>query len=304
MTLNYLNYVMVIGLTALSVAAVCCAALWLLAPAIFERGMAAQAAPEAPRPAPASAGGGVRFDFTAAEAPALAALLAGEAPGDIALVLSRMAGDAGAALLAALPAEVRAAAALALAEPRQADMALLRAMKDELENRLYGASGGPAEAAALLKALPYGERKALLGKLLAADAERGADLRALVPLDDDLLTLGEADFGALAAAVPPERMGPFIPALPDKLRARVRAAYEGKAAAALEKRVPDGPYGKKEAEAELGNFMELFERLAEKGIVARPRFKAKAVAVPADPAPAAAAPAKAAAAATAKDDWG
>jgi len=292
-TLNYLNYVMVIGLTALSVAAVCCAALWLLAPAIFERGLAAQAASEGPRPAATPrAGGGVRFDFAAAEAPALAALLAGEDPGDIALVLSRMPGEAAAALLAALPAETRAAAALALAEPRRADMALLRAMKDELENRLYGASGGPAEAAALLKALPYGERKAVLEKVLAADAERGADLRALVPLDEDLLNLGEADFGALAAAVPPERMGPFIPALPDKLRGKVRAAYEGKAAAALEKRTPDGPYGKKEAEASLGEFMELFERLAEKGIVARPRPKAKA------------APAQAAAAVKAKDDWG
>lgn len=295
MTLNYLNYVMVIGLTALSVAAVCCAALWLLAPAIFERGLAAQAAPDGSRPAaPPRAGGGVRFDFTPAEAPALAALLAGEAPGDLALVLSRMSAEAAAALLAALPAEVRAAAALALAEPRQTDMSLLRAMKDELENRLYGASGGPAEAAALLKALPYGERKALLEKAIAADAERGADLRLLVPLDEDLLNLGEADFAALAAAVPPERMGPFIPALPEKLRAKVRAAYEGRAAAALEKRVPDGPYGKKEAEAELGNFMELFERLAEKGIVARPKPKVKA------------APAQAAAEvkAKAKDDWG
>jgi flagellar motor switch protein FliG len=292
-TLNYLSYVMVIGLAALSVAAVCCAALWLLAPAIFERGLAGQTAPDGQRPAaPPRAAGGVRFDFTAAEAPALAALLGGEAPGDIALVLARLSGEAAAALLGALPAEVRAAAALALAEPRQADMALLRAMKDELENRIYGASGGPAAAAALLKALPYGERKAVLEKALAADAERGAALRALVPLDEDLLNLGEADFSALAAAVPPERMGPFIPALPDKLRARVRGGYEGRAAAALEKRVPDGPYGKKEAEAELGNFMELFERLAEKGIVARPRARAQA------------APAKAAAAVKAKDDWG
>lgn len=293
MTLNYLNYVMVIGLTALSVAAVCCAALWLLAPALFERGLAGQAAPEGPRPAaPPRAGGGVRFDFTPAEAPALAALLGGEEPGDIALVLSRMSGEAAAALLGALPAEVRAAAALALAEPRRADMALLRAMKDELENRLYGASGGPAEAAALLKALPYGERRGVLEKALAADAERGADLRSLVPLDEDLLNLREADFSALAAAVPPERMGPFIPALPDKLRARVRAGYEGKAAAALEKRVPEGPYAKKEAEAELGKFMELFERLADKGIVARPKLNTKA------------APAQAAAAVKAKDDWG
>lgn len=296
MTLNYLNYVMVIGLTALSVAAVCCAALWLLAPAIFERGMAGQAAPDGPRPPdPARAGGGgVRFDFTPAEAPALAALLGGEAPGDIALVLSRMSGEAAAALMAALPAEIRAAAALALAEPRQVDMALLRGMKDELENRLYGASGGPAEAAALLKALPYGERKAVLEQALAADAERGADLRLLVPLDEDLLNLGETDFSALAGAVPPERMGPFIPALPDKLRARVRSGYEGRAAAALEKRVPDGPYGKKEAEAELGKFMELFERLAEKGIVHRPKPRAKVQA----------APAQAAAAVKAKDDWG
>lgn len=293
MTLNYLNYVMVIGLTALSVAAVCCAALWLLAPALFERGLAGQTPPEGPRPSAAPrAGGGLRFDFTAAEAPALAGLLAGEEPGDIALVLARMSSEAAAALLGALPAEVRAAAALALAEPRRADMALLRAMKDELENRLYGASGGPAEAAALLKVLPYGERKAVLEKAAAADAERGGELRALVPLDEDLLNLGEADFSALAAAVPPERMGPFIPALPEKLRARVQAGYEGKAAAALEKRVPDGPYGKKEAEAELGKFMELFERLVEKGIVSRPKAKVKA------------APAQAAAAAKAKDDWG
>lgn len=294
MTMNYLGYVIITGGAALAAAAICFTALWFLAPALLARvrGAAAEpaAAPAEPAAAPdAARGPAALLDFTPEQAPALAALLEKENDGDIGLVLSQLPPASGLALLAALPESRRPGALLGLAAARNPDLDLLRAIKGELENRLYGRPGGPAEAAALIKALPYAGRKALLDRLCALDAARGAELRALVPLAEDLADLPENDLAALAAAVPPAKMGTFLPELPEKLRAALKAAYAGQAARELEKaeaRVAEG----KAAAAAPGDLLELVEKLQARGIVGRPGPKVKAA--PAAPAPAV------------KDDWG
>jgi len=293
-TMNYLGYVIITGGAALAAAAICFTALWYFAPALLAR-----MRPEAPEPAPAAApesapagsSPAALLDFTPEQAPALAALLEKESGEDIGLVLSQLPAHSALALLSALPESRRPGALLGLASAQKPDLDLLRAIKGELENRLYGKQGGPAEAAALVKALPYAGRKALLDKICALDAARGAELRALAPLAEDLQELPEKDLAALAAAVPPEKMGAFLNELPEKLRAGLKAAYAGKAAQDLEKAAARVAAGKAEA-APLNDFMELMEKLWARGIVGRPAPKAKAA--PAAPAPAPAA----------KDDWG
>ncbi|MDD2805635.1 MAG: hypothetical protein PHV33_08780 [Elusimicrobiales bacterium] len=292
MTMNYLGYVIITGGAALAAAAICFTALWYFAPALLARVRpeAAESAPAAaPESAPALRAPAALLDFTPEQAPALAALLEKESDEDIGLVLSQLPAPSGLALLSALPEGRRAGALLGLASAQAPDLDLLRAIKGELENRLYGKQGGPGEAAALLKALPYAGRKALLDRLCALDAARGAEVRAQVPLAEDLQDLTEKDLAALAAAVQPEKMGAFLSELPEKLRTRLKAAYTGKAAQDLEKaeaRVAAG----KAAGAPPGDLLELVEKLQARGIVGKPAPKVKAA--PAAPAPAA------------KDDWG
>ncbi len=278
--MDYLKYVMIIGLASLSVAAVCCAALWLMAPLILARaGRAPEPETEPPAPAlpPGEAGSGVVFDFSAAQAPELAKLLLKESPEDIAIVLSRLRGDAGRALLAALAPELRAQVLFSLAAPRSVEQELILGMKAELENRLYGVVGGAAAAAAFIRDLPYKERKSTLEKIYSQDPARGAGLRALFILDDDLAAMPEKDLRALAGAVPPEVMGGFLSALPDKFKTKIKEQYQEKAALALE-RAAAGGQGQKEKEAALSAFMERVEKLVAKGIIAKPAPRLKAAA--------------------------
>lgn len=294
--MDYLKYVMLVGLASLSVAAVCCLALWLMAPLLLARARPAEQEPEAKAPPPSGpekAGGGVpgvAFDFTPEQAPALAGLLEKEAPGDIAVVVSRMPAAAGRALLAALAPELRPEVMLSLAAPRAVGLGLMRAMKTELEDRLYGVVGGPAEAAAFIRALPYGERKGLLEKISSRDPGRFAELRALFVLDEDLLSLPPDDLQKLAAAVPAEKLGNFLPALPEELAVKLKEQFSGKAALALTKAAAQAVPGAKGKEAALGELVELVEKLAAKGVIAKPQPRAKTQAAPA--------------AAAAKDDWG
>jgi len=292
--MDYLKYVMIIGSASLCVAAVCCAALWLMAPFILAR--ARHEAPEPEEKAPPvrlpekteARVPGLSFDFTVAQAPALAGFLEKESPDDIAVVVSRLPADAGSALLAALPPELRAKTLLSLASPRAVGLDLMRGMKAELENRLYGVVGGTAEAAAFIRPLPYKDRKDLLEKISAQDPARGASLKALFIFDDELADLGEKDLRALAAAVPGEKMGPFLYSLPEKVRIKIKEQYAGKDALALEKAALSGSQGPNEKAAVLGAFMDLTEKLAAKGVITKPKPQAKTAA----PAPAA------------KDDWG
>ncbi|OIO02349.1 MAG: hypothetical protein COX65_04890 [Elusimicrobia bacterium CG_4_10_14_0_2_um_filter_56_8] len=276
--MDYLKYVMIVGLASLSVAAVCCASLWLMAPLILARARRNGGEPMddfLPETPHREEAGGVTFNFTPEQGPALAGLLQNEGPEDIAIVLSHLPAEAGRAFFSALNAETRAKVLLSLATPRNVDMDLIRGMKAELENRLYGVVGSPAEAASFIAALPYKERKAILEKIVTADPDRGAELRAFFIFDEDLRAMPETDFKALAAAVTPQTMGGFLPALPEKLRIKIKDQYPGKLGLALEKAAPKGEQGPKEKEAALARFMELAEKLAAKGIIARPKPGAK-----------------------------
>ncbi len=289
MSLNYINYVMVIGLASLSVAAVTCVSIWLLAPVLFSRvrpsaGEQAQA-PEERKPAEERRG--MVFDFPPSLAPSLAALLAKESPEDTAIVVSCLREDTAAALLSVLEPPRRVDLLAGLAVPRQVDMELLRGMKAELENRLYGSVGGADQAASLIRALPRPERRTVLQQLASRGDKAGNDLRGMFLLEEDLEALSDKDVRALAGAVRPADMARFLPALPDKLRARLKGSYRDKAAAELEKALPRA-MKTAEKEAAAASFIELVEKLSAKGLVTKPRFKPKAAA-PAVPD---------------KDDWG
>lgn len=191
------------------------------------------------------------------------------------MVLSRLRPETGAALLAALAAEQRAKVLTSLVFPRNVGLELIRGMKTELENRLYGVVGGAAEAAPFLKGLPYKERKSLLDRICSQDPERGAELRAFFILDDDLLAMPDKDLKALAAAAGAEKLGALLPCLPDKLRAKLKEQFSGKDEAVLENAAPSVSPGPREREAGLAKFMELLEKLVARGVVARPQPKVK-----------------------------
>ncbi len=300
--MDYLKYVMIVGLASLTVAAITCVALWLMGPYILARARPETPEPAADKPDPAPAAAppqrGVTFDFTAAQAPALAGLLKKESPEDTAVVVSRLPADAGRALLAALSPELRVKVIQSLALPRTVDLELMRGMKAELENRLYGVVGGSAEAAPFIKNLAYKEKKSLLENIYAENPARGAELRAKFILEEDLPGMPDKDLHALAAAVPAETMGAYLPALPEKLAARIKAEYSGKEALALQRVFLAAGQGAAEKEASLAGFIDLVEKMAAKGTIERPKPQAKAK-------PAAAAPAHApAAAAKPKRQWG
>lgn len=289
--MDYLKYVMIVGLASLSVAAINCVALWLMAPYIFDRVRPERPEPSdsgrEPSPCAEPAPRGVFFDFTAEQAPALAGLLKKEIPDDVAVVVSRLPAAAGRALLAALLPELRLKVLVSLATPRTVDHALVRGMKAELENRIYGVVGGGAEAASFIKTLPYKEQKAVLESVYSQDPARGAELRARFILGEDLEGMPDKDLRALTAALPVDTLGAWLPALPEKLNARIKELFSGKGALALQKAVLGAPQGADKTAAALESFIGLVEKLAEKGIIERPRPAVKSMAAPAAPAPAA-----------------
>lgn len=305
--MDYLKYVMIVGLASLSVAGITCVALWLMGPVILARMRPEPPEPEETRPAPPQPAvppqRGMTFDFTAAQAPALAGLLKKEGPEDIAVVVSRLPADAGRALLAALAPELRLKVLQSLASPRTVSVELMRGMKTELENRLYGVVGGPAEAAPFIKDLPYREKKALLENIYAENPARGAELRSKFILDEDLPGLTDSDLRALVSSLPVEAMGAYMPALPEKLAARIKGQYSGKDALALQRVALSAPQGADEKDAALAGFVELAEKMAAKGLIERPKPQSAPKAAP-KPAPAPAASAAPAAAAKPKRQWG
>ncbi|MDT8287637.1 MAG: hypothetical protein RQ748_11035, partial [Elusimicrobiales bacterium] len=272
---NLVYPVIFVAITALSVAVVCCAALWLMAPYLMRRAGLRGPADElisAPREFPGKKD--ILSDFTPGQATAIASMLANETAADIALVVSHMRRETGLELLKALPAGQRAAALLNLAAPQAADPKLLRALKREIEDRLYAApDGNPSKAAEYLSAMPYRERKDTVSEILALDAGHGAEIRAGVIMEEDLLNMSDDAFSGLASVTAPEDVAPLLPDLPEAIRSRIEAAYTGRSAKTLKKKTAAA--SGKGRDASLDEFIRMVEKFSAQGLIPKPKPKVK-----------------------------
>ena len=292
--MNYLVYFLLSIAASCAAAAVCLGALWLLAPALgarFNGGpprrgdrRAPAAGPSAPEPGPEPADTRITFRLRREQLPALAEMLRKETPDNVAIVLSRLPPPQRPELLSLLGRELGQQALVSLAAVRFVDDEMLSMLKEEIEKRLDSVVGGPGEAVALINSYPYSERKEILSRLEAGGAQFAGEARALLVLDEDLLSLSDKDTAALAAALPPEQLAGVFHSLPDKLRYKIKGQLDAKTLALVEKAAPDySPARHKQAE-DMEKFMAAVVALIDSGRVARPAVRAKAPPAAAKPA--------------------
>ena len=247
------------------------------AAAVFTYKLSRRRAPAAPAaPAPAAEPRGpvsLFFCFSEAEVPALAGLLEDEDPADAALVLSRMPRPAAAALLAALPPSRRAAALAAMAKPRPADLYTLRAMRDELLRRMYPETGGEAETASFLAAMPYADRKAALEYMASHAPAVASALREDFIMEEDLMLMPDGEMRAFCAAASPHELGVLLPALPEPLAIRIRQQFSEQAALAAHKSASGAPALSREAA--VAALVAMAETLRSRGLIRKPPVKGK-----------------------------
>ncbi|MBI4424673.1 MAG: hypothetical protein HY554_13150 [Elusimicrobia bacterium] len=153
------------------------------------------------------------FDIAVEQVPRLCDLLRRESPANIALVLPHLKPEVYRGLLAQLPPETSAKAIAACAPVRYVDPALIETLKDELESRLRGLTGGVEHVVALLREAGPRTRGEILNELRAIDPAVAGQLAGRVLLFEDLWQLqdrelaewlGRADLGELGLALSAE----------------------------------------------------------------------------------------------------
>lgn len=262
--MEYLAYTFISLLSAAAASFVTLKLLRRAAPPAHTHPAPEAPAPELPRPP---------FDLPASDAETLAGLLEGETPADAALVLAGLPAASAAALLAELQPDRRAAVLAAMAAPRPADPAELRAMRDELVRRLHGSLGGPAAAASHVAAMPYAARKLMLEKISALDPAAAAALRQRFVLEEDLMYIAPADAAAFCGAVAPAELGVLLTALPEGLGVKFREQLDEKAALAAHKAASGAPAMTREQA--VAAVVDHVEKLCARGIMNKPPVRIK-----------------------------
>lgn len=289
--MNYPVYFLLSLTASCAAATALLGALWLLAPALGARFHAGKyqgkdrrapaAGPPAPQSAPEPPDKRITFSARREQLPALAEMLRGETPDNVAIVLSRLPPPQRPALLSLLDRELGQQALISLAAVKFVDDEMLSVLKEEIEKRLDTVVGGPGEAVALINSHPYAERKDLLARLEAGGAQFAREARALIVLDEDLLALSGQETAALAAALPPELLAEVFHGLPDKLRYKLKEQLDARTLALVEKAAPEYSPSKQKQEVDLERFMGAVAGLIDSGRLPKPAVRAK----PAPPAP-------------------
>lgn len=288
--MNYFIYFLLSVTASCAAAAVCLGALWLLAPVLLARAGAAAPAfrkepPPAATPAGAPAAEAARpepeeprlcFTLRPEQLPMLADMLRKETPDNIAIVISRMQPGLRRELLSLMDKELVRLVLVSLAAVRFVNYDMLAGLKEEIEKRLDGVVGGVEESAELINQLPYAERREIARQLETADPRLACKARALITLEEDLLSLSEKDLGVLAGALPPEQMAEVFHSLPEKLRARIKGSLPAKALALAEKAAPPRAADRRVKDEHMEKFMSAALALIASGRIARPAANIKA----------------------------
>ncbi|MBI3288244.1 MAG: hypothetical protein HYZ74_01860 [Elusimicrobia bacterium] len=131
----------------------------------------------------------------------LAEMLAGEAPANVALLVTHLSGDIRTRLLAALPAPMSEEVLASLGKVRYVEPEVIESLKEEVERRLAGAVGGIGRLISLIEAGDFADRQRMIETLAARDPELGRRLRERVFLLENLAELDKTEWSLLKAKV-------------------------------------------------------------------------------------------------------
>lgn len=191
---------------------------------------------EGDEPAPGPSGAaplpqlGQRFDFLTTRSPAaLALLISGEPPQDLALLFAALAAshpDLSAAVFSALDGEVRANVSRTLAVMTTADPERLEMLENRLKNLFDFGVRGPERLGKILSRLPAADRETLFNEVVSSNPEVAQELERSLFSFEDIVQLKEADFRRLIVALPYADWGIALRGAGDNVVQRVLSELE------------------------------------------------------------------------------
>lgn len=213
---------------------------------------------------------GAYFRVRPDQADLLAEALAKEDASNIALVASHLEPKVRQAFLEALPKEVRQETLLRLSKVRFVDPEVIATLREELERRLEGASGGRKYLLEFLDTSNTGVKREFLAALEKRDPGLAREVRRGVLLPEDLLKLAGRDWTLLALQLRPEDWATALWDLPPTFKSRLKEELTPNAWKAVEQKTSAGQPPRKQIELARERLLEAALALIRAGRIENP----------------------------------
>jgi flagellar motor switch protein FliG len=219
----------------------------------------------------ATSGAGVWAEMSALDTPVLAALIRHERPQVVALILSRLSGEAAAKLLRTLPPSLSIEAMQRLLHLGEVHPAAMAGLEQFLKGRVAalareGAQAGVERIARIFDRLDPRAGTLFLAALETAEPGAGDKVRALMFTFDDLATLDAAGMQTLLAAADRARLITSLKGAKPTTSAAFFANLTQRAGDLLREEISAlGAVRRSEVEAARANLVELARQLISRG---------------------------------------
>jgi len=221
-----------------------------------------------------SDGSGIDWTLRAFEAPFIAETLREEHPQTIALILSQLPADRGAAVIAELEPQMRSDVVLRLADLVEVGSDLIASLEETVAE-LFGARlaaatrvGGCGAAAHLLKRVPSSESERILESLEQRDPTIASSIRSQMLTFNDLLSVDDRGFQLLLREVPTEDLVVALKTATEEMAAKVFSNLSKRAGDQLREELELlGPMKLKEVEEVQERVVNVARSLADEGVI-------------------------------------
>ncbi len=228
--------------------------------------------PAMPKEAEVAAAGRreLMFDVRPDQVDSLAALMAGEDPGNVALVANHLKPSVRSAFLDRLPAGMSADVVSHMAGVRFVEADIIATIKEELERKLSGAVGGVSTVVEALDKAGLKARKSMLEQLEKKHPEIARQVRLKVLLPEDLERLSDKDLAALAAAVKPEDLASAFWGLPAAFKEKIKAQLPEKSWQTVSQAARFGAPSDEKVDSAVEHLVDSARALIREGRIADP----------------------------------
>lgn len=198
-----------------------------------------------------------------------------ESPQTIALVLSHLDSTSAAAMLAALPADIRSSVSMRMARLEQISPEVIKRIAAVLEQRLSSLGqmrseslGGVPAVAEMLNRMEANSGQELLQEIEAADGELGGSIRNLMFVFEDMLLIDAFGIREVLQRVDKKVLAVALKGTSEKLQAHFFGNMSERGGAMLKEDMDVlGPVKIREVEAAQQNIIKIVRELEAEGVV-------------------------------------
>jgi len=212
----------------------------------------------------------LRFEISREQVPFLVNMMAGEEPANVALVAAHLSREVRQDFLEKLPPQFSSEVLINMAKVRFVEPEIIATLKDELERRLSGATGGIDGTLEAIGGMSLRGKRVVMEEIRKKQPELAAEMRRQILMPEDLALFSDRELSLMAGAVNVEEWAAAMLELPAEARDKLKTQMAEKTWQMIEQSISYGVPSQERTEQAVERIMGAAETMIRDGRIANP----------------------------------